>query len=81
VSKLLTALERLKGRGDRARLGTVEAYLGDGRYRVSIQGVSYDVAAVAQVQAAVGQSVALLVSGETGAPFALLGPVSPEVAT
>jgi hypothetical protein len=53
----------------------VAGYLGGGRYRIEIAGTEYEVPVAGDAQAMDGQSVALLVSGETGRPIAMLGPV------
>jgi hypothetical protein len=75
VSRLCSAIKRLAQKGDRAAIGTVAGYLGGGRYRVQVAGSEYEVPAAGDAQAMDGQSVALLVSGETGRPIAMLGPV------
>lgn len=75
MSRLYSAIKRLAQQGDRAAIGTVAGYLGGGRYRVEIAGSQYEVPAAGDAQAMDGQSVALMVSGETGRPVAMLGPV------
>ena len=75
MSRLYSAIKRLAHKGDRAAIGTVAGYLGGGRYRVEIAGSQYEVSAAGDAQAMDGQSVALMVSGETGRPVAMLGPV------
>ena len=75
MSRLYSAIKRLAQRGDRAAIGMVAGYLGGGRYRVQIAGSEHDVPAAGDAQAMDGQSVALMVSGETGRPIAMLGPV------
>jgi hypothetical protein len=75
MSRLYSAIKRLAQRGDRAAIGTVAGYAGGGRYRVQVAGSEYEVAATGDAQAMDGQSVALMVSGETGRPIAMLGPV------
>jgi hypothetical protein len=75
MSRLYSALKRLAQRGDHAAIGTVAGYLGGGRYRVQVAGSEYEVPAAGDAQAMDGQSVALMVSGETGRPIAMLGPV------
>ena len=75
MSRLYSAIKRLAQKGDRAAIGTVAGYLGGGRYRVQIAGSEYEVPAARDAQATDGQSVALLVSGETGRPIAMLGAV------
>ena len=77
ASTLYSAIKRLARRGDRAAIGTVAGYLGGGRYRVQVAGSEYEVPAAGDAQAMDGQSVALMVSGETGRPIAMLGPVRP----
>jgi len=77
MSRLYSAIKRLARRGDRAAIGTVAGYLGGGRYRVQVAGSEYEVPAAGDAQAMDGQSVALMVSGETGRPIAMLGPVRP----
>jgi len=75
VSRLYSAIKRLARKGDRAAIGMVAGYLGGGRYRIEIAGTEYEVPVAGDAQAMDGQSVALLVSGETGRPIAMLGPV------
>ena len=75
MSRLYSAVKRFARHGDRAAIGTVVRYLGSGSYRVRIAGTEYQVAAAGDAQALDGQSVALLVSGETGRPIAMLGAV------
>ena len=75
MSRLYSAIKRLAQKGDRAAIGTVAGYLGGGRYRVQVAGSEYEVSAARDAQAMDGQSVALLVSGETGRPIAMLGAV------
>ena len=75
MSRLYSAIRRLAEKGDRAAIGTVAGYLGGGRYRVQIAGSEYEVPATGDAQAFDGQSVAVMVSGETGRPVAMLGPV------
>lgn len=75
VSRLYSAIKRLAQRGDRAAIGTVAGYAGGGRYRVQVAGSEYEVLAAGDAQAMDGQSVALLVSGETGKPISMLGAV------
>jgi hypothetical protein len=75
MSRLYSAIKRLAQRGDRAAIGTVAGYAGGGRYRVQVAGSEYEVPAAGDAQAMDGQSVALMVSGETGKPIAMLGAV------
>jgi len=75
VSRLYSAIKRLAQRGDRAAIGTVAGYLGGGRYRVQIAGSQYEVPAAGDAQAMDEQSVAMMVSGQTGKPIAMLGVV------
>lgn len=75
VSRLHSAIRHLAQKGDRAVIGTVAGYLGGGRYRVEIAGSQYEVLAAGDAQAMDGQSVALLVSGQTGQPIAMLGAI------
>jgi hypothetical protein len=75
VSRFYSAIKRLAQEGDRAAIGTVTGYVGGGRYRVQVAGSEYEVSAAGDAQAMDGQSVALLVSGETGKPIAMLGAV------
>lgn len=75
MSRLYSAIKRLAQHGDRAAIGLVIGYAGGGRYRVQIAGSEYDVPAAGDAQAMDGQSVALMVSGETGMPVAMLGVV------
>jgi len=75
MSRLYSAINRLAHKGDRAAIGTVAGYVGGGRYRIEIAGSQYEVSAAGDAQAMDGQSVALMVSGETGRPVAMLGPV------
>jgi hypothetical protein len=65
VSRLYSAIKRLAQKGDRAAIGTV----------AEIAGTEYEVPAAGDAQAMDRQSVALVVSGETGQPIAMLGPV------
>jgi len=75
MSRFYSAIKRLARKGDRAAIGVVAGYLGGGRYRIEIAGTEYEVPAAGDAQAMDGQSVALMVSGETGRPIAMLGPV------
>ena len=75
MSRFYSAIKRLAQEGDRAAIGTVTGYVGGGRYRVQVAGSEYEVSAAGDAQAMDGQSVALLVSGETGKPIAMLGAV------
>jgi len=75
VSRLYAAIKQLAQKGDHAAVGTVAGYLGGGRYRVQVAGSEYEVPAAGDTQAMDGQGVALMVSGETGRPIAMLGPV------
>ena len=75
MSRLYSAIKRLAQPGDRAAIGTVIGYAGGGRYRVQVAGSEYEVSAAGDAQAMDGQSVALLMSGETGKPVAMLGVV------
>jgi hypothetical protein len=75
VSRLYSAIKRLAQQGDRAAIGLVIGYAGSGRYRVQVAGSEYEVPAAGDAQAMDGQSVALMVSGETGKPVAMLGAV------
>jgi acyl-CoA thioesterase FadM len=75
MSRLYSAIKRLAPRGDRAAIGSVVGYAGGGRYRVHLAGTEYEVPAAGDAQAWDGQSVAVLVSAETGKPIAMLGPV------
>lgn len=75
MTRLYSAIKRLARKGDRAAIGAVAGYLGGGRYRVQIAGTEYEVPAAGDAQAMDGQSVALMVSGETGKPVAMLGVV------
>jgi len=76
VSRLYRAIKRLAGKGDRAAVGQVTAYLGAGRYRVSVAGASYEVEAVGDAQARVGDNVGVMMSGETGRPTMMLGRIA-----
>ena len=75
MSRLYSAIKRLAQRGDRAAIGTVIGYAGGGRYRVLVAGNEYEVVAAGDAQAMNGQSVALLVRGETRQPIAMLGAI------
>lgn len=75
MTRLYSAIKRLARSGDRAAIGTVVRYLGSSAYRVRIGGAEHDVPAAGDAQAMDGQSVALMVSGETGRPIAMLGAV------
>ena len=75
MSRLYSAIKRLAQKGDRAAIGTVAGYLGGGRYRVEVAGSEYEVPAAGDVQAMDGQSVAAVISGETGRPIAMLGAI------
>ncbi len=75
MSRLYAAIKGLAQSGDRAAIGTVAGYLGGGRYLVAVAGSEYEVPAAGEAQAMDGQSVALVVSGATGRPIAMLGPV------
>ena len=75
MTRLYSAIKALTREGDRAAIGTVVRYLGSGTYRVSIGGTEYDVPAAGDAQAMDGQSVAVMISGETGRPIAMLGAV------
>ena len=75
MTRLYSAIRVLAREGDRAVIGTVVRYLGSGTYRVRIGGTEYDVPAAGDAQAMDGQSVAVMVSGETGRPIAMLGAV------
>lgn len=73
MSRLYAAIKRLAQQGDRAAIGLVIGYAGSSRYRVQIAGSEYEVPTAGDAQAMDGQSVALMVSGETGKPVAMLG--------
>ena len=75
MTRLYSAIKALAREGDRAAIGTVVRYLGSGTYRVRIGGTEYDVPAAGDAQAMDGQSVAVIVSGETGTPIAMLGAI------
>ena len=75
MSRLYSAIKRLAQHGDRAAIGTVIGYAGGGRYRVQVAGSEYEVPAAGDAQAMDGQSVALLVNGETRQPIAMLGAI------
>ena len=75
MTRLYSAVKALAQHGDRAAIGTVVRYLGSGAYRVQIGGTEYDVPAAGDAQAMDGQSVALMVTGDTGRPIAMLGAV------
>jgi hypothetical protein len=75
MSRLYSAIQRLAQKGDHAAIGTVAGYAGGGRYRVQVAGSEYEVPAAGDAQVMDGQSVALMVSGETGKPIAMLGAV------
>jgi len=75
MSRLYSAIAALAQQGDRAAIGTVVGYAGGGRYRVQVAGTEYEVPAAGDAQAMDGQSVALMVSGETGQPIAMLGAI------
>jgi len=75
VTRLYSAIKALAREGDRAAIGTVVRYLGNGAYRVRVGGTEYDVPAAGDAQAMDGQSVALMVTGDTGRPIAMLGAV------
>ena len=75
MTRLYFAVRRLAQNGDRGAIGTVVRYVGSGAYRVRIGGTEYDVPAAGDAQAMDGQSVALMVSGETGTPIAMLGAI------
>ena len=75
MSRLYSAIAALAQQGDRAAIGTVAGYAGGGRYRVQVAGTEYEVPAAGDAQAMDGQSVALMVSGETGQPIAMLGAI------
>ena len=75
MTRLYSAIKGLAGHGDHAAIGTVVRYLGSGAYRVRIGGTEYDVPAAGEAQAMDGQGVAVMVSGETGRPIAMLGAV------
>ena len=77
MSRLYRVLTGMRGKGDRAAIGTVQGMAGPGIYRVLIAGTEYEVPAAGGASAFDDQSVAVLVSGETGRPIAMLGPVSP----
>jgi len=78
VSRLYRALVRMRRQGDRAAIGTVQGLPTNGCYKVLIAGTLYEgVPAAGGASAFDDQSVAVLVSGETGRPIAMLGPVSP----
>ena len=77
MSRLYRALAAMRPKGDRAAIGTVQGLAGPDLYRVLIAGTEYDVPAAGGASAFGGQSVAVLVGGETGKPIAMLGPVSP----
>jgi len=75
MTRLYSAIKELAREGDRAAIGTVVRYLGGGAYRIRIGGTEYDVPAAGEAQAMDDQSVAVMVSGETGRPIAMLGTV------
>ena len=73
MTRLYSAIKKLARSGDRAAIGTVVRYLGGGAYRIRIGGTEYDVPAAGDAKAMDGQSVAVMISGETGRPIAMLG--------
>ena len=75
MTRLYSAINKLAQSGDRGAIGTVARYLGSGTYRVRTGGTEYDVPAAGDAQAMDGQSVAVMISGETGRPIAMLGAV------
>jgi acyl-CoA thioesterase FadM len=75
MSRLYSAIKRLAQPGDRAAIGTVIGYAGGGRYRVQVAGSEYEVSAAGDAQTMDGQSVALMINGETGRPVAMLGTI------
>lgn len=78
MSRLYQAIKALAGQGDRAAIGTIIGLAGPGHYRVEIGGQIFEeVAAIGGASAFDGQSVACLMSGETGKPLGMLGAVSP----
>jgi hypothetical protein len=77
VSSLFRAIKALASQGDRAAIGVVQGLAGQARYRVLIAGTEYETPALSGASAHIGQSVAVLMSGQTGRPIAMLGAVSP----
>jgi len=75
MSRLFHAIKGLAEKGDRAAIAVVTGALGDGMYQVRLQDTNYTVPAIGEVQADVGDRVALIVRGKTRQPVALLGPV------
>jgi hypothetical protein len=75
MSKFVEALRLLAPQPDRAAIGTVIGYRANGLYRVRLGAQEYDVPAAGDAQAMDKQAVAVLVSGETGKPIAMLGVV------
>jgi len=75
MSRFYDAIRRLRGRGDRAAIGTVTGYRGDGLYEVRIGSLQCLVPALGGAAALDGQSVAVIISGQTGKPIAMLGVV------
>jgi len=78
MSRLYRAIKDLAAQGDRAAIGIAVGLAGPGHYRVQIGGQIYEgVPAVGGAAAFDGQSVAVLMSGETGRPLGMLGVVTP----
>lgn len=75
MSRLYAAIKRLAQSGDRAAIGTVVGYAGDGCYVVEVAGQEYEVPAAGDVQAMAGQRVAVVVSKQLGRPVVMLGAV------
>ena len=75
MSRLYAAIKRLAKTGDRAAIGTVIGYAGDGRYLVEVAGQEYEVPAAGDAQAMAGQRVAVVVSKQLGRPIVMLGVV------
>lgn len=77
MSRLYRAIRALAESGDRAAIGIVTAALGGGIYQVHLEDSDCTIPAVGEVQADVGDKVAVLIRMNRGReqPLALLGPV------
>jgi hypothetical protein len=77
AGRLFRVLQKIGEQRPPAAIGVVTALAGPRLYRVSLQGVEYEVPAVGDATAQVGQAVAVVMDAVSGQPLGMLGVVKP----
>ncbi len=77
AARLFRVLQKIGEQRPPAAIGIVTGLVGPRLYRVALRGVEYQVPAIGDAAAQVGQAVALVVDVVSGQPLGMLGVVRP----